>query len=231
MLLFDVFNGDSCHPRQPTHIGFTTWKYLLTLMVCAAALAAAAAPDCVNFDDAKIGISPSGWQATETGIGSARWTVEKDASAPSPSQVLKQSGEAQFPVCIYQNTELADGFVEVKFKLVSGKEDQAGGVMFRVKDKDNYYVARANALEDTVELFHTLNGNRQSVKSAEIKVTAQQWHQLRAEFRRTHITIYFDGKLIVDTNDDAISAPGKVGVWTKSDSITLFDNFCFGDLK
>jgi len=206
-------------------------KWLLITVACGMALVAAAKPGCVAFDDATAGNSPIGWEATETGIGTARWSVERDASAPSPTQVLKQSGEAQFPVCIFQKAEIADGFVEVKFKPVAGKEDQAGGVIFRVKDKDDYYVARANALEDTVELFHTLRGNRQSIKSADIKVSAQQWHRLRTEFRGPHITVYFDGKLMVETNDEALKGPGKVGVWTKSDSVTLFDDFCFGDLK
>jgi len=206
-------------------------KYLLIILACALALTGETKTVCVTFDDFKPGTIPTGWQATETGIGSAHWSVEKDASAPSPTQVLKQSGEAQFPVCIYQKAEIADGFVEVKFKPVSGNEDQAGGVIFRVKDKDDYYVARANALEDTVELFHTLHGHRESVKSAEIKVSAQQWHQLRVEFRGPHITVYFDGKRLVETNDDALKGAGKVGVWTKSDSVTLFDDFCFGDLR
>jgi hypothetical protein len=157
--------------------------------------------------------------------------VEKDASAPSPTQVLKQSGEAEFPVCIYQKTELADGFVEVKFKPVAGKEDQAGGVIFRVKDKDDYYIARANALEDNVVLFHTLRGNREQVKSVDTKVAPLQWHKLRVEFRGPHIAVNFDGKKILETDDEALQGKGKIGVWTKADSVTLFDDFCFGELK
>jgi 3-keto-disaccharide hydrolase len=194
-------------------------------------LAGAAEPACITFDDLKAGTSPAGWEATETGIGTARWIVKKDVSAPSPAQVLEQSGEAQFPVCIYQKAELADGFVEVKFKPMAGLEDQAGGVIFRARDKNDYYVARANALEDTVELFHTLHSHRESVKSADIRVTAQHWHKLRAEFRGPHIKVYFDGKLLLQADDEALKGPGKVGVWTKSDSVTRFDDFCFGRLK
>ncbi len=93
------------------------------------------------------------------------------------------------------------------------------------------YIARANALEDNVVLFHTLRGNREEVKSVDIKVTPQQWHKLRAEFRGPHITVYFDGKPILETEDGAIQGPGKIGVWTKADSVTLFDDFCFGELK
>lgn len=206
-------------------------KLLLIVMGCVLAFVVEAEPVCIHFDDAKAGKSPSGWEATETGIGTARWTVEKDVTAPSGAQVLKQSGEAQFPICIYRKAQMADGFVEVKFKAVSGSGDQAAGVMFRVKDKDDYYVFRANAAEDNVELFHMLRGNRESVKGADIKVTAKQWHQLRAEFRGSHITAYYDGKLMVDTSDESLKGAGNVGVWTKWDSVTEFDDFCFGELK
>jgi hypothetical protein len=203
----------------------------LIILTCWLASTAGAAPGCVNFDDAKLGTTPEGWQATETGIGTAHWSVEKDESAPSPTQVLKQSGEAEFPVCIFQRTEMVDGFVEVKFKAVAGKEDQAGGVIFRVKDKDDYYIARANALEDSVVLFHTLRGHREQVKSIDTKVIARQWHKLRAEFLGPHITIYFDDNLVIRADDEALRGSGKIGVWTKADSVTLFDDFCFGKLK
>ena len=206
-------------------------RELLIILACWLTWPAGAGQGCVNFDDAKLGTAPDGWQATETGIGAAHWSVEKDESAPSPSQVLKQSGEAEFPICIFQKAEMADGFVEVKFKPVSGKEDQAGGVIFRVKDKDDYYIARANALEDNVVLFHTLRGHREQVKSVDVKVASQQWHKLRAEFRGPHITLHFDGKQVLETDDAALEGSGKIGVWTKADSVTLFDDFCFGELK
>src|SRR5947199_8175879 len=103
------------------------------------ATTALAAAETVNFDDMKTGAAPAGWTATQTGSGSAKWSVEKDESAPSKPNVLKQSGAATFPVCIKNDTNLTDGFVEVKFKPVAGKEDQAGGVIWRVRDADNYY--------------------------------------------------------------------------------------------
>src|ERR1700693_3581929 len=97
-----------------------------------------------NFDDLKPGAPPPGWTATKTGSGSAKWSVVGDDSAPSKPNVLKQSGEATYPICIKDDTSLKDGFVEVKFKPISGKEDQAGGLLWRCKDADNYYIARAN---------------------------------------------------------------------------------------
>src|SRR5438093_4645079 len=102
-------------------------------------MAGTALADTINFDDAKGGEAPAGWTATKTGKGEAKWTIEKDDSAPSKPNVLKQSGVATYPVALKDDTSLKDGYVEVKFKSISGKEDQAGGVVWRAKDSDNYY--------------------------------------------------------------------------------------------
>src|SRR5207244_4704339 len=110
------------------------------------------------------GTAPTGWTATKTGSGDAKWTVEKDDTAPSKPNVLKQSGVATYPVCFKNDTSLKDGFVEVKFKPVSGKEDQAGGVAWRLKDADNYYIARANAAEGNVTINDTDNRPRTETK-------------------------------------------------------------------
>ena len=125
-------------------------------------LAGAAEAQTVNFDNLKTGAPPPGWTATKTGSGAAKWTIEQDDSAPSKPNVLKQSGQATYPVCIKDDTSLKDGFVEVKFKPISGKEDQAGGLVWRAKDSNNYYIARANALENNVVLYKVENGIRLS---------------------------------------------------------------------
>src|SRR5437016_1961060 len=135
-------------------------KTIYTLMICAGFVSGTALAETVNFDNFRTGAVPSGWTATQTGSGSAKWSVEKDDSAPSKPNVLKQSGQATFPVCIKNDTNLKDGFVEVKFKPVAGKEDQAGGVIWRVQDANNYYISRANALEDNVTIYKTVNGRR-----------------------------------------------------------------------
>src|SRR5436309_10606908 len=118
----------------------------------------------INFDDAKAGEAPPGWTATKTGKGEAKWTIEEDDTAPSKPNVLKQSGEATYPVCLKNDTSVKDGFVEVKFKPISGREDQAGGVIWRAKDANNYYIARANALEGNVTIYHTIKGRRSEKK-------------------------------------------------------------------
>ena len=187
-----------------------------------------ASAETVNFDDMKTGTAPADWTATQTGSGSAKWSVEKDESAPSKPNVLKQSGAATFPVCIKNDTNLTDGFVEVKFKPVAGKEDQAGGVIWRVQDANKYYVTRANALEDNVTIYHTINGKRVAFKNINTKVMSGVWHTLRVDFAGNKFSVTFDGNKVIDATDESFANAGKVGVWTKADSVTEFDNFTYG---
>lgn len=189
---------------------------------------AVAIAETVNFDDMKAGVPPTGWTGTQTGSGSAKWSVEKDDSAPSKPNVLKQSGQATFPVCIKNDTSLKDGFVEAKFKPVAGKEDQAGGVIWRVQDANNYYISRANALEDNVTIYHTINGKRVAFKNINTKVTSGVWHTLRVDFKGNKFTVTFDGNKVIDATNESFANAGKVGVWTKADSVTLFDDFTYG---
>jgi len=203
-------------------------KPLNALLVMTTLITSASAAT-VNFDDAKVGEAPAGWTATNTGSGEAKWTIEKDDTAPSKSNVLKQSGEATYPVCLKNDTSLKDGFVEVKFKAVSGKEDQAGGVIWRAKDADNYYIARANALEDNVTIYLTIKGSRVAFKNVNHKVKSGAWHTLRVEFQGNHFTVTFDGDKVIEATDDSFADAGKVGVWTKADSVTLFDDFSYGN--
>ncbi|MBC8023148.1 MAG: hypothetical protein H7Y14_08525, partial [Burkholderiales bacterium] len=123
----------------------------------------------VNFDSSAAGSLPEGWKSGVTGGGAPRWSVERDATAPSAPHVLKQSGRGAFPWCV-KDALVADGFVEVKLKPVSGREDQAGGVVWRWKDGDNYYVARANALENNVSLYYTERGSRKTIKYVDAPV-------------------------------------------------------------
>ncbi len=200
----------------------------LSLMIMAITMATAVAiAETVNFDDIKPGAAPAGWTATQTGSGTAKWAIEKDDSAPSKPNVLKQSGQATFPVCIKNDTSLKDGFVEVKFKPVAGKEDQAGGVIWRVQDSNNYYISRANALEDNVTIYHTINGKRVAFKNINTKVTSGVWHTLRVDFKGNKFTVTFDGTKVIEATDASFANAGKVGVWTKADSVTLFDDFTY----
>ncbi|HET6221067.1 MAG TPA: hypothetical protein VFE11_02835 [Dongiaceae bacterium] len=192
-----------------------------------AGVAAGAHAETVTFDGDRAGAAPAGWICGSTGGGTPRWTVEADPAAPSPSNVLKQSGSAPFPWCVKQGTVLADGVVEVKFKPLTGREDQAGGVVWRWKDGDNYYVARANALENNVSLYYTERGSRRTLKYVDAPVPGNAWHTLRVEFKGTRIRVLLDGKAYIELDDSHIAGPGAVGVWTKADSVTAFDDFTY----
>jgi hypothetical protein len=135
---------------------------------------------------------------------------------------------SRYPVCLKDDTSIKDGFVEVKFKPISGREDQAGGLVWRARDANNYYVARANALENNVTIYHTINGRRTEKQRARMTVSNGQWHTLRVEFQGNHFTVGLDGKNALEWEDDTFKDAGKVGVWTKADSVTLFDDFSYG---
>ena len=211
-------------------------KGIPALALMSSLLSSVACAETVNFDDLKTGAPPPGWTATQTGKGEAKWAVVTDESAPSKPNVLKQSGEADYPVCFKNDTSLKDGLVQVMFKPLAGKEDQAGGVIWRCQDADNYYVARANALEDNVVLYKTVKGKRTCLDivgrkggyGVKEKVASGQWHTLRVEFRGSRFKVVFDGKHLFDVEDNTFAAAGKVGVWTKADSVTLFDGFGCG---
>ena len=202
------------------HPAFTTSLLLMASLPVTA--------ETIAFDHDTPGSLPAEWLAGVTGRGAAHWTVEPDADAPSPPNVLKQSGSGTFPWCVVKGAALTDGVVEVKFKPIAGSEDQAGGVVWRWKDGDNYYVARANALENNVSLYYTQHGRRNTIRYVDAPVARGQWHTLRVEFVAKRIAVSLDGKRYIDVEDDRIAGAGAVGVWTKADSVTAFDDFVFG---
>ncbi len=193
----------------------------------------------VGFDDQKAGKAPQGWTAGLTGKGTAVWSVEKDSTAPSPAMVLKQSGTASFPLCVKKDTALTDGYAQVAFKPLTGKIDQAAGIIWRFKDENNYYVVRANALEDNVVLYKVEKGKRSSLEIVGRKagygvsqaVANGKWQTLRVEFVGDTFAVSLNGKEIFRVKDETFTQAGKVGLWTKADSVTLFDNFTYGKKK
>ena len=191
--------------------------------------------DSVSFDANPTGSAPKDWTIAKTGKGEPKWTVEEDSSAPSKSKVVKQSGRADYPLLLKNATNIQDGAVEVQFKALSGREDRAGGLIWRAKDADNYYVMRANALEHNVVLYKTVNGKRSSLDivgrkggyGVKVPVTANQWHRLRVEFVGPRFKVVFNGKLLFEVEDGTFGSAGLIGLWTKADSVTAFDSFAF----
>jgi len=208
-----------------------------SVLVLAGSLPALA--QALSFATDVAGAEPKGWILTMTGRGAPKWTVERDDTAPSKGQVLKQSGAATFPLALKDGTNIKNGFVEVKFKPISGSEDRAGGLVWRAKDANNYYVVRANALEDNVVLYKTVNGVRNSLDivghkggyGVKTPVPANQWHTLRVDFSGTRFKVIFNEKALFEVDDGTLAEPGMVGLWTKADSVTAFDAFAFGEMQ
>jgi hypothetical protein len=193
----------------------------------------------ISFESSRTGVTPEGWTATLTGSGDPRWSVENDESAPSKAKVIRQSGRATFPLLLNNDASIKDGFVEVKFKAVAGSEDRAAGVVWRARDANNYYVARANALEDNFVLYKTVNGVRSALDivgrnggyGVSVAVPANTWHSLRVDFKGSRFTASFNGTPMFEVEDATFTDAGKVGLWTKADSVTLFDEVSYGETK
>jgi hypothetical protein len=212
--------------------------HLLRSLALASALAcsARAAESHLGFDQEPVGQPPPGWTVAITGEGTPRWSVERDATAPSPTQALRQFAtvpEPSFPLCLLDQPPLKDGFVEVKFKTVGGEMDQAAGLVWRAQDAANYYVCRANALENNVVLYKVEKRKRTALDIAgrkggygvEVRVPAAQWQTLRVEFVGARFRVFLDGKELFAVEDETFRDAGQVGLWTKADSVTLFDDF------
>ena len=190
--------------------------------------ASASFAETISFDSDAPGSLPLAWEQGVTGRGAAKWAVRQDASAPSKPNVLQQSGTGTFPWCVLRKTSVENGFIEVRFKALAGKEDQAGGVVWRWKDGNNYYVARANALENNLSLYYTEGGRRNTLKYVDAPVPPKVWHTLRVEFSGRRISVALNGKTYIDLEDTHVSGGGAVGLWTKADSVTAFDDFSYG---
>jgi hypothetical protein len=194
----------------------------------ALAIVAAAAGNAggqTAFDGQPPGKVPSGWTCGITGSGAGKWQIEADAQAASPPNVLTQRGRADFSWCVQEGRPVANGTVAVSFKPISGKEDQAGGVVWRFKGPNSYYVARGNALENNVSLYYVSRGVRHTLKYQSAPVARNAWHRLEVRFQGERIQVFLDGKSYIDLADRNISGPGEAGVWTKADSTTSFDDF------
>jgi hypothetical protein len=181
-----------------------------------------------NFDSGTPGQPPRGFDFGLTGKGKpGKWIVQSVEDAPSGKNVLVQSDgdttDYRFPIA-YTGPELKDFRLSVKCKPIGGKGDQGCGIVWRLKDSNNYYVTRANALEDNVHLYHVVEGKRVRFAGWDGKVATGVWHELAMETVGNHIQVFYDGNKVIDEHDDTFQDAGKFGVWTKADSIIEFDD-------
>ncbi|WP_422930037.1 family 16 glycoside hydrolase [Singulisphaera sp. PoT] len=192
-------------------------------------------PATFDYESGEVGKLPAGFVTDLTGGGGAvAWVVREDPSAPSGKKTLVQESaddtSYRFPLCIYQDAVAKDVAVEVKYKAISGVVDQAGGIVLRYTP-ENYYVARANALEDNINLFKTQDGKRVKIEEVTAKVTPGEWHTFRFEAKGKHLKVIFDGQTVIEKDDETFTGPGKVGLWTKADSVSAFDDFKIEPVK
>ena len=181
-----------------------------------------------NFEDTKSGKLPEGFSIQMTGKGGmGKWEVLKDRTAPSALNVLAQTAQDyfgyHFNMSINENETYDNLELYVRFKGIKGEEDQGGGPVWRYQDPDNYYIARANPLENNFRVYKVVNGNRLQMDSARVKVTTNEWHTIVIVNREDRIQCYYDGSLCLEVNDDTFKT-GKIGLWTKADAVTYFDD-------
>ena len=183
-----------------------------------------------SFDKVAVGTVPVGWDVAETaGRGTpATWKLVADATAPSAPNVIaitevKNSGQT-YNLLIAKDTSYRDLEIEVMVKAGTGKEDQGGGPIWRVSDADNYYVARWNPLEDNFRVYYVKSGKRKQIASANVKADPEKWHEIEIEHEGFRIEASMDGEMLIQVRDSTFTEAGKVGLWTKADAATAFDD-------
>ena len=171
-----------------------------------------------TFDTDPVGGLPQG-----AAVFSGNWSVRSEPDTLSSPNAFCQTGNAVYPALSLSDTVYTDVLVQTPFKPISGNTDRAAGIIFRIQDKNNYYIIRANALEDNVNIYKYVNGVRSLLKEETVKVLSGQWQELRVEVVGSRIRGFLNGRLVVETSDDTFKS-GKVGLWTKADSVTCFDD-------
>jgi hypothetical protein len=179
----------------------------------------------IDFESLKKGAVTQAWKCV------SRWEIEEDKTAPSGKQIFSMKNNKKgflgyrsgFNLCYNSKITFKDGVITVKFRANSGSIDQGGGIIWRVQDKKNYYVARFNPLEDNFRFYKVINGNRTKLKSANIKLS-KGWHEMKILQKGSHFEGYLDNKKLLDCNNNAIGKSGAVGLWTKADAATSFDD-------
>jgi len=202
-----------------------TWSWLLAFGL------SAATGRVINFDNAQLGKTPPEWSVAMTNHGRApQWEIVKDLTAATRPYVLAQVSadpvRDRYPLAVLNDVNFRDGDISVRIKPVSGKEVQAGGLVWRYRDENNYYLARANALETNVQVFKAENGHRSPLLAGvRHEIPTNAWSILKVSVRGNRFQVYMDHRRVLQVTDSTFTGPGKVGLWTVADSVTYFDDF------
>ncbi|HKF42318.1 MAG TPA: family 16 glycoside hydrolase [Thermoanaerobaculia bacterium] len=200
------------------------------LLILAAILAAGAAEKKVfTFDGDAVGSPPAGFEFARTGQGAeGKWVVRDDREKPGNRVLIQESADQtdyRFPLAVVKEGSWKDVTLSVRARPVSGEVDQGFGMVWRYKDANNYYITRCNADEDNCTIYHTVSGRRRPFQNKTIKVTKNTWHTLKLEAAGNHFVVWFDGTKVLDASDETFKDAGRVGLWTKADSVIQFDDF------
>jgi hypothetical protein len=212
------------------------WTTVVALVALAGAAVRAAEGQerAVQFSKGDVGKVPTGWKAEKTGKGEGSvWKVVQDNTAPSKTGlVLAQTAESPgnvFNICVLDDSRYKDVELGVAFKAIRGKKDQGGGFVWRYQDNNNYYIGRMNPLEDNYRVYKVVQGVRaqlgQEGTKEDLKVPVGEWHRLKVTMAGDHIQCYLDGNKVLDVKDSTYKDAGKVGLWSKADAQTHFDEF------
>src|SRR5713101_3806904 len=216
-------------------IGMSVTRFLgAALLLCFTA-----STEVIRFDNSAPGKLPAGWTVAMTHAGAApQWEIVRDESAPSPPYVLAQVSRdvtaGRFPLAIWDAIAIRDGEASVAFKTVDGAVDQAAGIVWRYQDPNNYYIVRANALENNVVLYKVENGVRLSIRPKGLPsrsygvrhdIPRGSWNTLRVAFTDSAFIVFLNGERLFEAEDGTFTKAGKTGLWTKADSVTYFNEF------
>ena len=212
-----------------TYIGFNLLSAILLVTACVADevhVVRLASPDAV------VGAPPDSCRPALTGQGGpVAWQVLLVHNRAALAEMSRVNVDYRFPLCIVDTVKASDVELAVSFTPIGGKIDQAAGLIFRVKDANNYYVARANALENNVNLYHVVKGVRRQIAGVDISVLTGKTQQLGIRIEEDTIQVSFEGRTVINVSDRTIRGPGAVGLWTKADSLTAFYELTISVLK
>lgn len=202
---------------------------LLAVARLAAAQQPAAGSKTLSFDKDPVGSPPAGFDFARTGQGAeGNWVVRAEKDSANNHVLVQESADPtdyRFPLAVVTEGSWKDVTLSVRAKPLSGRVDQGFGMVWRYKDANNYYITRCNADEDNCTIYHTVKGSRRAFQNKPVKVAKNAWHTLKLEAAGSHFVVWFDGTKVLEANDDTFKDAGRVGLWTKADSVIEFDDF------
>ena len=185
----------------------------------------------INFENDADGKVPKGFTQTSTGKPQTlNWKIVNDNGNKAAAQLAKNAGD-YYNLLVLDEPGYQNFLMTVRIKAVAGNEDQGGGLVWRYIDKNNYYIARCNPLENNFRLYRVVNGNRKQLKSVDCNIKSGGWFTMTIEMNGNKISCSLNGNKIIETTDNTYTKAGRVGFWTKADAQSYFDDLTIQPLK